>query len=59
MANQDVAPTIIRLAGARAALTIDGRSMIPFWKDPKKRSRRPIPLSSYATITRLIPGDCG
>ena len=57
VANQDVAPTIIRLAGARAALTIDGRSMIPFWKDPKKRSRRPILLSSYATITRLIPGD--
>ena len=57
VANQDVAPTIIRLADARAALTIDGRSMKPFWVDPKKRSRRAILLSSYATITRLIPGD--
>lgn len=57
VANQDVAPTIVRLAGARAALTIDGRSMKRFWLDPKRRSRRPILLSSYTSITRLIPGD--
>lgn len=57
VANQDVAPTIFRLAGARAALTIDGRSMKRFWLNPKRRSRRPILLSSYQQITRLIPGD--
>jgi arylsulfatase A-like enzyme len=57
VANQDIAPTLIRLAGARAALNIDGRSMIRFWQDPKRRSRRPILLSSYQQITRLIPGD--
>ncbi|MCB0858454.1 MAG: sulfatase [Solirubrobacterales bacterium] len=57
VANQDVAPTIIRLADARAALTIDGRSLRPFWTDPGRRSRRPILLSSYQQITRLIPGD--
>lgn len=57
VANQDVAPTIVKLAGARAALTMDGRSMKRFWLDPRRRSRRPILLSSYATITRLIPGD--
>ncbi len=57
VANQDLAPTIVKLAGAHAALTIDGRSMKPFWTDPRKRSRRPILLSSYQQITRLIPGD--
>lgn len=57
VANQDIAPTIVKLAGAKAALTIDGRSMAPFWADPKRRSRRPILLSSYQQATRLIPGD--
>ncbi len=57
VANQDVAPTVLKLAGARSGLSIDGRSMQPFWLDPKKRSRRPILLSSYQGATRLIPGD--
>jgi arylsulfatase A-like enzyme len=57
VANQDVAPTILKLAGAKAALSIDGRSMKRFWLNPKKRSRRPILLSSYQQITHLIPGD--
>ena len=57
VANQDVVPTIIHLAGARAQLTLDGRWMRPFWTAPTRRSRRPILLSSYQQITRLIPGD--
>ncbi|MBN8866156.1 MAG: sulfatase [Solirubrobacterales bacterium] len=57
MANQDIAPTILSLAGARAGLSMDGRSMAPFWRDPTRRSRRPILLSSYQQATRLIPGD--
>ena len=57
VANHDVVPTIIKLADARAQLTIDGRSMKPFWVDPRKRSRRPILLSSYQQVTNLIPGD--
>ena len=31
--------------------------MRPFWTAPTRRSRRPILLSSYQQITRLIPGD--
>lgn len=57
VANQDVAPTILRLAGARAGRNMDGRPMKRFWVDPKRRTRRPILLSSYQQITRLIPGD--
>lgn len=57
VANQDIAPTILHLTGAKARSKIDGRPMIPFWKKPKKLSRRPILLSSYQQATRFIPGD--
>jgi arylsulfatase A-like enzyme len=57
VANQDIAPTVLRLTGARAARRMDGRAMVRFWKKPGKRTRRPILLSSYQSATRLIPGD--
>ena len=57
MANQDIAPTITRLAGTRPGHSVDGRSMAPYWKNPSKRSRRPILISSYQLSTHLIPGD--
>lgn len=57
VANQDIAPTVLALAGARAGSRLDGRSMVPFWKKPRRKSRRPILLSSYQAATHLIPGD--
>ncbi|MBK8293975.1 MAG: sulfatase [Solirubrobacterales bacterium] len=57
VANQDIAPTILKLTGAKARSKIDGRSMIRYWRNTKKRSRRPILLSSYQQATRFIPGD--
>lgn len=57
VANQDVAPTILKLTGARARSKIDGRSMVRYWKNPKTVTRRPILLSSYQAATRFIPGD--
>ena len=57
MANQDIAPTLMSLAGSRPGRPVDGRSMIPYWKNPKKKSRRPILISSYQLSTHLIPGD--
>lgn len=47
VANQDIAPTLLRLAGARAGKRVDGSSMEPFWRDPSRRSRRAVLLSSY------------
>mgnify|MGYP002631637572 CR=1 FL=1 len=38
-ANQGIAPTLLKLAGARAGSKLDGRSMAPFWKKPKWRTR--------------------
>lgn len=46
-ANIDIAPTILELAGAEADKSIDGRSLVPFLRDPELRSRRPILFESF------------
>lgn len=46
-ANVDIAPTILELAGASADKSIDGRSLVPYMKDPALRSRRPILFESF------------
>jgi N-acetylglucosamine-6-sulfatase len=47
VANIDVAPTILELAGVEATKSIDGRSMVPFLRDPELRTRRPILFESF------------
>jgi len=46
-ANIDLAPTILELAGASADKSIDGRSLVPFMRDPSLRTRRPILFESF------------
>ncbi len=46
-ANIDIAPTILDLAGVQADKSIDGRSMVPYLRDPELRSRRPILFESF------------
>jgi N-acetylglucosamine-6-sulfatase len=46
-ANVDIAPTILDLAGVEADKSLDGRSMVPFLRDPELRSRRPILFESF------------
>jgi N-acetylglucosamine-6-sulfatase len=46
-ANIDLAPTILELAGAEADKSIDGRSLVPYMKDPALRSRRPLLFESF------------
>jgi len=46
-ANIDIAPTILELAGVEADKSIDGRSMVPFLRDPELRTRRPILFESF------------
>jgi N-acetylglucosamine-6-sulfatase len=45
--NIDIAPTILELAGATADKSIDGRSMVPFFRDPSLRTRRPLLFESF------------
>jgi N-acetylglucosamine-6-sulfatase len=46
-ANIDIALTILELAGAEADKSIDGRSLVPFMRDPALRTRRPILFESF------------
>ena len=39
--NIDLAPTILEVAAARAGKPLDGRSLLPFARDPRLRSGRP------------------
>ncbi|HEX9966711.1 MAG TPA: sulfatase/phosphatase domain-containing protein, partial [Solirubrobacterales bacterium] len=47
VANIDIAPTLLQLAGAEATKSIDGRSLVPYMEDPELRSRRPILFESF------------
>ena len=38
--NEDLAPTILKIARARAGKAVDGRSLLPFARRPKRRSGR-------------------
>jgi len=40
--NVDLSPTILQVAGARAGLPQDGRSLIPYARHPDWRTRRPL-----------------
>jgi N-acetylglucosamine-6-sulfatase len=57
VANQDLAPTVLALSRARAGRRVDGRSMVRFWQEPDRISRRPILLSSYLASTPLRPSN--
>jgi arylsulfatase A-like enzyme len=46
-ANIDIAPTILELAGVEADKSIDGRSLVPYMRDPSLRTRRPILFESF------------
>lgn len=55
VANTDLAPTILELAGATATVPLDGRSLIPYAQDPRLRSTRPV-LFEANTADRPSPG---
>jgi N-acetylglucosamine-6-sulfatase len=58
-ANIDLAPTIAELAGAQPTSRLDGRSLVPFLRNPELRTRRPILLESFAKATNVedAPGS--
>jgi N-acetylglucosamine-6-sulfatase len=46
-ANTDIAPTILELAGVTPDKSVDGTSLVPFFRDPDLRTRRPILFESF------------
>ena len=45
--NIDLAPTILELAGVKADKSVDGASLVPFFRDPSLRTRRPLLFESF------------
>ncbi|MBS1880595.1 MAG: sulfatase [Actinobacteria bacterium] len=43
----DIAPTILELAGVKPDKSIDGQSLVPFWKNPELRTRRALLFESF------------
>jgi N-acetylglucosamine-6-sulfatase len=43
----DLAPTILELAGVQADKSVDGTSLVPFFRDPSLRTRRPLLFESF------------
>jgi N-acetylglucosamine-6-sulfatase len=67
-ANIDIAPTILELAGVEPDKSVDGRSIVPFLRDPEMRTRRPLLFESFVqtsdveangTISASGEGDGG
>ena len=56
VANVDLAPTILELAGARATTPLDGRSLLPFLRSPDTRTGRPLLLQSYRDESEEVVG---
>jgi arylsulfatase A-like enzyme len=50
VANVDLAPTIVEAAGATPGVTMDGRSLLPFLRDPARRTSRPVLLEAFFPI---------
>jgi len=51
--NVDVPVTIMRLARVHPDYTVDGRSLRPFWRNPKRRTERPMAI----TINSKLNGE--
>ncbi|HEX6752576.1 MAG TPA: sulfatase [Solirubrobacterales bacterium] len=45
--NIDLVPTVLELSGATADKSIDGRSLVPFLRDPELRTLRPLLYESF------------
>ena len=45
--NVDIAPTILELAGVKPDKSVDGTSLVPFFRDPSLRTRRPFLFESF------------
>ncbi|MGH2981362.1 MAG: sulfatase family protein [Solirubrobacterales bacterium] len=47
VANVDLAPTILQIAGTGPSVAVDGRSLLRFARKPRKRTTRPLLLEGF------------
>jgi arylsulfatase A-like enzyme len=52
--NVDVAPTVLQLANAEADKSVDGRSLVPFLRDPSLRTLRPYLFESFVETSDVV-----
>lgn len=53
--NIDIAPTALALASAAPGYEVDGRPLRPFWKSPKRTTRRPMGIE-LGLLPRITTG---
>jgi N-acetylglucosamine-6-sulfatase len=53
VANVDLAPTVLELVPAQSSVPMDGRSLVRFFQDPAKRTKRPILLEGFTGTGEL------
>jgi len=56
VANIDIAPTVLQVVGASADWQMDGRTLRPFWRDPLRRTRRPVGITFVDTAPEPARG---
>jgi arylsulfatase A-like enzyme len=59
IANTDITPTIAELAGVKPDMSVDGRSLVPFFHDPSLSTRRPILFESFVETNDVEEGGGG
>lgn len=59
VSNEDLAPTILKIARARPGKTIDGRSLLPFARHPRRRSGRLLLHETGGLTPSMAEQDAG
>lgn len=54
VSNVDIVPTLSAIGKAKPMVAQDGRSLLPFAANPRRRTRRPLLLESGRLVGRLI-----
>ncbi len=59
VANTDIAPTVLQLAGVRPDRSVDGRAVMPFALHPRRHTNRPILFESFVETNDVAENGGG
>ncbi|MDP9187833.1 MAG: sulfatase [Actinomycetota bacterium] len=59
VSNVDLVPTVLDIGKGAPGITVDGRSILPYARDPRLRSKRPILLETGRAIALADPASGG